>query len=626
MALDGFVISNLVYELNNTILNAKISKIAQPENDELLFTLKGANGQFRLAMSASASLPFLYLTETNKPSPLTAPNFCMVLRKHIANGRITRIYQPHMERIIHFEIEHLDELGDLCTKTLIVELMGKHSNIIFCNSDGMIIDSIKHVSSMMSSLREVLPGRTYVLPATQEDRLNPLEVTEDTFMESVMAKPATVTKAIYTSFTGISPVVASEICHRASIDGDVPTDALSADEKKHLFHNFIWLTDDVKNHNYCPNIVNHGKEPVDFSCFRLTEYVGETDSVSVTAGTAGNALQTADTDAGTAGNALQAADEASHAASGASSAYSMQKYDSISAVLEHYYAAKNVYTRIRQKSVDLRKIVGTALDRNRKKYQLQEKQLRDTEKRDKYKVYGELIHTYGYGLAEGAKELEALNYYTNEMIKIPLDPTLDAKANAQKYFDKYNKLKRTYEALTDLTEETRAEIEHLESISTSLDIALTEDDLVQIREELMEYGYIKRKRSDKKAKVKSKPFHYLSSDGYHIYVGKNNYQNEELTFKFATGNDWWFHAKGMPGSHVIVKSNNEELPDRVFEEAGKLAGYYSKGRENDKIEIDYLQKKNVKKPNGSAPGFVVYYTNYSLTIHPDISELTLLES
>ena len=275
--------------------------------------------------------------------------------------------------------------------------------------------------------------------------------------------------------------------------------------------------------------------------------------------------------------------------------------------------------------MDLRKIVNTALDRNRKKYQLQEKQLKDTEKREKYKVYGELIHTYGYGLPEGAKELEALNYYTNETIKIPLDPTLDAKSNAQKYFDKYGKLKRTYEALTDLTKETAAEIEHLESIATSLDIALTEDDLVQIKEELMEYGYIKRKRSDKKTKIKSKPFHYLSSDGYHIYVGKNNYQNEELTFKFATGNDWWFHAKGIPGSHVIVKSNNEELPDRVFEEAGKLAGYYSKGRENDKLEIDYLQKKNVKKPNGSAPGFVVYYTNYSLTIHPDISDLTLIE-
>lgn len=598
MAFDGLVISNLIYELNHTILNAKISKIAQPENDELLFTIKGANGQFRLAMSASASLPFLYLTDTNKPSPLTAPNFCMVLRKHIGNGRITRIYQPHMERIINFDIEHLDEMGDLCTKTLIVELMGKHSNIIFCNSEGMIIDSIKHVSALMSSVREVLPGRTYCIPATQEDKLNPLEVTEEAFMESVMKKPTTITKAIYTSFTGISPVIAGEICYRASIDGDMPVDSLSADGKKHLFNNFRWLMEDVKNHDYCPNIVMRGKEPIDFCCFKLSEYTDNAPSRAVLSSGSGES---------------------------AAEVYRMVEYDSISKVLEQYYASRNIYTRIRQKSVDLRKIVSTALDRNRKKYQLQEKQLKDTEKRDKYKVYGELILAYGYGLAEGANELEAINYYTNEMIKIPLDPTLDAKTNAQKYFDKYNKLKRTYEALTDLIQETQTEIAHLESIATSLDIALTEDDLVQIKEELAEFGYIKRKRSDKKAKIKSKPFHYVSSDGYHIYVGKNNYQNEELTFKLATGNDWWFHAKGMPGSHVIVKSNNEELPDRVFEEAGKLAGYYSKGRDSDKLEIDYLQKKNIKKPNGGAPGFVVYYTNYSLTIHPDISELTLLE-
>lgn len=598
MAFDGLVISNLVYELNQTILNAKISKIAQPENDELLFTLKGSNGQFRLAMSASASLPFLYLTETNKPSPLTAPNFCMLLRKHIANGRIIKIYQPHMERIIHFDIEHLDEMGDLCQKTLIVELMGKHSNIIFCSSDGTIIDSIKHVSSMMSSVREVLPGRAYCIPATQEDKLNPLEVTEEVFMESVMKKPVSITKVIYGSFTGISPVIANEICYRASIDGDMPVDSLDADGKKHLFHNFSWMMDDVRNHNYCPNIIMRGREPIDFSCFRLSEYVHTTSDKKIMQNT-----DISDTDG-----------------------YTMTEYDSISKVLEEYYASRNIYTRIRQKSVDLRKIVSTALERNRKKYQLQQKQLKDTEKRDKYKVYGELIHTYGYDLEEGAKQLEALNYYTNENVKIPLDPTLDAKANAQKYFDKYGKLKRTYEALTDLIEETKSEIDHLESIATSLDIALTEDDLVQIKEELVEYGYIKRKRTDKKAKIKSKPFHYISSDGYHMYVGKNNYQNEELTFKFATGNDWWFHAKGMPGSHVVVKTNNEtDLPDRMFEEAGKLAGYYSSGRDSDKIEIDYLQKKNVKKPNGSAPGFVVYYTNFSLTVHPDISGLTLVE-
>lgn len=580
MAFDGLVISNIVYELNQTLINARISKIAQPENDELLFTLKGANGQHRLAVSASASLPFIYLTSQNKQSPLTAPNFCMVLRKHIANGRITRIYQPHMERIIHIEVEHLDEMGDLCTKTLIIELMGKHSNIIFCNSDGIIIDSIKHVSSLMSSLREVLPGREYRIPATQEEKLNPLEVTEAAFMESALTKPTSITKAIYSSFTGISPVIASEICHRASIDGDMPVDSLDADGKKHLFHHFSWLMEDIKQNHYTPNIIFNGKEPVDFSCLELTQFAD----------------------------------------------YTTEKLESVSAVLEQYYASKNAYTRIRQKSVDLRKIVATALERNRKKYQLQERQLQDTKKREKYKVYGELIHTYGYGLEEGAKKLEALNYYTNEMITIPLDSDLTAMENAQKYFDKYNKLKRTFEALTTLIEETKTEINHLESISTSLDIAMTEDDLVQIKEELVEFGYIKRKRSDKKAKVKSKPFHYLSSDGYHIYVGKNNYQNDELTFKFATGNDWWFHAKGMPGSHVLVKSNNEELPDRVFEEAGKLAAFYSNGRDNEKVEVDYLQKKNVKKPNGAAPGFVVYYTNYSLTIHPDISDLTLIES
>lgn len=577
MAFDGIVVANLVYELNQNILNSKISKIAQPENDELLFTLKGAKGQKRLAMSASASLPFLYLTEQNKPSPLTAPNFCMVLRKHVANGRITRIYQPGLERIIHFEIEHLDDLGDLCRKILTIELMGKHSNIIFCKEDGTIIDSIKHVSAQISSVREVLPGRTYFIPETVHKE-NPLEADQASFYQTVYSRPESVCKAIYSSYTGISPSVANEICYRAGIDGDFSTGSLNEDEKLHLFHNFDWFMTDIKECSFTPNIVYKGKEPIEFAALPYTEYA-DLDRVD---------------------------------------------YDSISEVLETYYASRNTYTRIRQKSSDLRRIVGTALERNRKKYGLQQKQLKDTEKREKYRIYGELLNTYGYGLQEGAKKLEALNYYTNEMVTIPLDDQLSPSENAKKYFDRYGKLKRTFEALTTLIEETKDEIDHLESISTALDIALTEDDLVQIKEELIEFGYIRKKKGDKKARTKSRPFHYISSDGFHMYVGKNNYQNDELTFKFATGNDWWFHAKGMPGSHVIVKTEGEELPDRTFEEAGKLAGYYSKGRDNDKVEIDYLQKKNVKKPNKSAPGFVVYYTNYSLTIHPDITGIEQL--
>lgn len=580
MALDGIVISSLVHELNQTILGLKISKIAQPENDELLFTLKGNHGQYRLLMSANASLPFVYLTDENKMAPLTAPTFCMVLRKHIANGKICKIYQPGTERILHFDIEHLNELGDLCQKTLIVELMGKHSNIIFCNSDGTIIDSIKHVSSAMSSVREVLPGRSYFIPDTQGAKANPLDVTPKQVYQILCTRPTTVIKAIYTSFTGISPLLASEIAFRADVDGDQPAASYSPEALRHVANHFCWFMDDIRDCRFTPVIVRSQNKPVEFSCVELKQYADCDCSV----------------------------------------------YPSISQVLRDFYAEKNTYSRIRQKSVDLRRVVTTALERSQKKYDLQLKQLKDSEKREKYKLYGELLQTYGYGLAEGAKELEAENYYdNNKLIKIPLDPQLSAMENAQKYFDRYGKLKRTAEALSSLIAETRQSIEHLESIQNALDIAVSAEDLVQIKQELMEYGYIKKNRNTPKERVKSKPFHYRTSDGYDIYVGKNNYQNDELTFKFATGNDWWFHAKGMPGSHVIVKSGNSELPDHVFEDAGKLAGYYSKGRDNDKIEIDYLQKKNVKKPNGSAPGFVVYYTNYSLTIHPDISALTLVE-
>ena len=581
MALDGIVISNIVAELNSTILNSKISKIAEPEADELLLTLKGPNGSFRLSMSASASLPFIYLTSTNKVSPLTAPTFCMVLRKHIANGRITKIYQPGMERIINFEIEHLNEMGDLCHKVLIIELMGKYSNIIFTDSDGTIIDSAKRIPASVSSVREVLPGRAYTIPATQEDKYNPLTVDSKQFVDIISVKPLTVSKAIYSSFSGISPLAANELAHRAGLDADAPVAAYSHDELLHLGSNFTWMMEDIKNNRFTPNIVRDGNEPKEFSSIELTQY----SDLTVT------------------------------------------KYESISEVLELYYSERNAYTRIRQKSADLRKHVNTLLERNQKKYSLQMKQLKDSEKREKYKVYGELINAFGYGLTPDDKFLEAANYYDdNKIIKIPIDNTKTPAENAQKYFDKYGKMKRTAEALNELILETKGQIDHLESIQNSLDIALSADDLVQIKDELIEYGFIKKGKGSKKQKVKSKPFHYISSDGFDMYVGKNNYQNDELTFKLATGNDWWFHAKGMPGSHVVVKTNNEtDLPDRMFEEAGKLAGYYSSGRDSDKIEIDYLQKKNVKKPNGSAPGFVVYYTNFSLTVHPDISGLTLVE-
>ena len=577
MAFDGIVISSLVWELNERLTNGRINKIYQPENDAIVLTVKNNRNNYRLLLSASPSLPLAYLTEDTGTNPMAAPNFCMLLRKHISGGRIVSIIQPEMERIIKFEIEHLNELGDLCTKFLIVELMGKHSNIIFCQPDGTIIDSIKHISLNVSSVREVLPGRSYFIPNTML-KMNPTSIGAEDFMEKVLSKPLPVGKAIYTSLTGISPLIAEEICFRASIDSGMSTSGLSDTEKLHLFGVFSRLMEDVENHRFTPVIIYRGKEPAEFSTLPLTCY---SDCES-------------------------------------------RIFDSISTVLRSYYAEKNASTRIRQKSHDLRHVVSTALDRTRKKYDLQLKQLKDTEKREKYKIYGEMLNTYGYGLEEGAKSLTCLNYYTNKEITVPLDSQLSPQENAKKYFERYGKLKRTFEALSTLTEETHEEMEHLDSISTALDLAQTEGDLAQIKEELIQAGYVKRHTSGKNAKkqkLTSQPLHYISSDGYDIYVGKNNLQNEELTFKFANGGDWWFHAKGIPGSHVVVKAGGDELPDRTFEEAARLAAYYSKNRSSEKVEIDYIQRKHVKKPNSGKPGFVIYHTNYSMMIAPDISDI-----
>lgn len=599
MAFDGITIANITRELSETLLGGRIYKIAQPESDELLLTVKNGGSQYRLLLSADASLPMVYLTETNKPGPMTAPGFCMLLRKHLQNARITAISQPGLERVIRLRLEHLNELGDLCEKQLIVEIMGKHSNIIFCDDHDRIIDSIKHISGMVSSVREVLPGRPYFIPHTQ-DKQNPLrfsgQYTREAMPRFIKApedseplnyvnlcghmkeKPMPLYKALYTTYTGLSPIIAQELCYRAGIDADMPANVLEEPALQAVYKAVSDMAAQIAGGDFSPVIVYNGREPLEYAAFPLTIYSDKTS----------------------------------------------QTFSSISSVLERYYAERSVVTRIRQKSVDLRKIVQTALERNVKKYDLQMRQMKDTEKKDKYKVYGELINAYGYNVDPEAKSMEALNYYTDETITIPLDNTLTPQENAQKYFDKYGKLKRTYEALSELTVQVKEEITHLESILAALDIAMHEEDLVQIREELIESGYIRRKGGSKKVKITSKPFHYVSSDGFHIYVGKNNFQNDELTFRFANGGDWWFHAKQIPGSHVILKTEGAEVPDRAFEEAARLAAYYSKGREQDKVEIDYVQKKHVKKPAGARPGFVVYYTNYSMAIDSDISGLSEL--
>lgn len=577
MSIDGICLHALNFELNQKLSDSHIKKIAQPEKEELILTASKDRETFRLLISSLASLPVIYLTSENKMGPMTAPNFCMVLRKYLNSGKITSVNQIGLERVLDFEIEHLNELGDPAKKHLYVEIMGKHSNIILCDEENTILDSIKHINAFVSSVREVLPNRPYFVPK-QSDHFDAFSISKDDFYNVLLKKPLSMKKMILSSLVGFGPVIAEELCYRASIDSDASVLSLSDWQKDAFYEVFINLIKDMDKNNYAPTVILKNNRPLEVYPFALSHY----------------------------------------------EELEQKSFSSMSEALEFFYATKNLKNNMEQRSYDLRKQIQTILDRNRKKLIIQEKQLNDTLSMEKYRLYGELLTANAYRLESGIKKAKLMNYYDNSTIEIPLDETLSAMENANKFYAKYNKLKRTKDALDTYIEETKKSISHLEMILSSLSIAESEEDLTQIRQELFEFGFTKKRPTVKKGqKKKSAPLHFVTSDGYHIYVGKNNFQNEEVTFKIATGNDWWFHSKTIPGSHVIVKANNEELPDHIFEIAASLAGYYSTGREQDKIEIDYTQKKHLKKVAGAAPGYVIYHTNYSMIVSPEKRDVTL---
>ncbi len=439
----------------------------------------------------------------------------------------------------------------------------------------IILDSIKHISLQTSSLREVLPTRKYFLPEKLK-KVDPFTLDVDAFTNILKSENMPLDQILLKNISGISPLIADEICVRANISSISLSDALDTKTIKSIFHALQDILDDIRAERFSPNIVYQNEEPKDFSAIKLHAFSDE---------------------------------------------YRIKYFTSISELLYEFYSEKEKISRIRQKTADLRKILSMMTERTSKKLDLQQKQLDDTDKKDKYKVYGDLINTYGYELKGGEDKLICENYYDDgKLITIPLDINLTATENASKYFARYNKLKRTREAVLVELEKNHQSLEHLRSISLSLELATTESDIDEIKQEMVESGLIKKSVQKRKVSQKAKiePLHFLSSDGDDIYVGKNNIQNEYITFKLASGNDWWFHAKGIPGSHVVVKSRKEKLSDRTFEEAASLAALYSSAKA--KIEIDYIQRKNLKKVNGAALGFVIYHTNYSMVADPDIAK------
>ena len=583
MAFDAITVRNIVNELNNTIINAKIDKIHQPERDELLISLRTRENTYKLVISASAAHPRLHFTDNVKPNPITAPMFCMLLRKHLSGGRITAVEQPEFERVVRFDIESYNELGDLTTKHLIVEIMGRHSNIILTDSQYKILDSIKHIDFSVSSVRQVLPSLQYVSPPSQ-NKINPLTVTKEEIISAFLKGTDGVKtdKFILSVFEGISPIVAREISFRAIGTTDAFIGELDTAAKAKLIASVADVFEDIRKNNFAPCIVTYASDNkvIDYASVNITQYGGMGNTTA---------------------------------------------FDSIHELLDAFYSKRDADERIKQRSANLVKLVTNHLERASKKLIIQQNTVKDAEKAEKFKIYGDLIIANMYRIDEHSTKIEVENYYEDgsPVICITLDPSLTPSQNAQKYYKKYNKSKTALVETAKQIESTVQDITYLESVLHNLNSASNENDLLEISAELAEQGYIssraKSVKNNKQAKLKqSKPMHYISSDGLDIFVGKNNHQNDYLTLRYANSSDIWFHTKNIPGSHTVIKLGiDKNVPERTMMEAANLAAYYSKAKNSSQVPVDYTSIKNVKKPNGAKPGMVIYDFYNTVYVRPD---------
>ena len=542
MALDAIAVSASVKELKNALVGGRIDKIYQPLKDEIIFSVRANGDNRKVLLSANPSHPRIHFTKIQKDNPMTAPMFCMVLRKYIAGSKITDVYQPNFERMVVIETEGLNELGDMSVKKLIIEIMGKYSNIMLVDENGRILDCIKRVSHETSSVREVLPGKEYSLPPSQ-GKLNPLETDFEEFKKTADGKKGSkAMQFIYQSYRGISPSAASEMAFRAGVDPTAHMEEISEEELENIYSSFKNVFDDVKNGKYYPQIIYNGENDkiIDFSVMKMTQYKG----------------------------------------------CKFKYFEDISSLLEEFYSERDSAYHIAQKAHDMHKVVLTNIERCVKKKEIQLKTEEDTKDMDIWRLKGELITANIYAVEEGAKTIKA---------------------------------KRTLAALEIQKKQNDEELAYLESVLTAIEIAADDADLKDIRDELTEQGFMKRKYGKKTPRTKkSKPMHFVSSDGIDIYVGKSNTQNDELTLKFAQPHNIWLHTKNTPGSHVIIDVNGlDELPDNTLLEAANLACCYSKAKEGTNVAVDYALRKFVRKPNGAKPGMVIYDHNYSVYVTPD---------
>ena len=560
MSFDGIFTKAVVDEIYPLLLNGKINKINQPDKNEINIQIYNKEN-YKLLMSCANNLSRIHLSEKNKKNPITAYNFCMLLRKHLVGGTIKNIYQHKMDRVVCFEIENLNELKELSKKLLIIEIMGKHSNIILVDKESnKIIDSIKHIDSRQSSIREVFPNKDYFF--VKDEKENILE--ESYILPSEILKvsePISMKKFFYTNYLGFSPIISYELLHNSNVDSDTNSANLDAESIRRIDENFVKLVDSIKSENYFPIFIkDDANNNKDFYCFDLSLYENK------------------------------------------------EKVESISSLVENFYHNNSLRDRINQKASGFKKILTTKLNRLTNKYLAMNDELLNNQNKEDLKIFADLLSINIYKLQKGMEKVTVENIYDNmQEIEISLDEKKSPRENIEAYYKKYKKLKTADEIIKAELPKIEEEMKYIKQILETIEIITELNELSEIEEELISLGYVKKNKKNKQKLEKSKPYVFETDSGALIYVGKNNLQNENLTLKFANKNDIFFHAQDVPGSHVILRGSN--LTEDDYKIAGFLAGYYSYFKNEGYANVDYTEKKHIRKAKGTGLG-MVYYDNF----------------
>lgn len=568
MALDGLLLQALTHELQACV-GGRINKIYQPSDRDLVLQIRSRGQNFKLLLSANPTYPRVHLTEEQFLNPTDAPMFCMLMRKHCESGTIQAIKQVGAERILRIHVKQRDELGDESLKVIIVELMGRHSNIILTDaSAGTILDGIHHVTPAISTFRIVMPGSAYVSPPEQ-NKENPFLVTKQRFHELIQSTES-IEQELVNHFNGISPLAAKEIVFRAKLTQAQVDDS----DFEQLWDAFATLMDNLRQHNYEPNIKEEsGTGKLFYAVYELTHIDGESKS-----------------------------------------------YHTVSTCLEGFYGDKAERDVVKQRTSDLMRFLQNEISKNRKKIIKLQETMEEAKDADRYRITGELLTASLHTVQKGDKQIEVINYYDENQgsVTITLDPLLTPSENSQRYFKRYTKSKNSLVFVEQQMKDASEEIYYLENLLHQLQTASMRD-IVEIREELAEGGYVRQRGGSKarKQKKNEKPAIscYTSSEGIPIYVGKNNKQNDYLTSRLAGSADTWLHTKDIPGSHVVIRS--AEYGEATLHEAAILASYHSQGKSSSSVPVDYTQIKYVHKPNGAKPGYVIYTNQKTLFITPD---------